>query len=159
MSEIAKWYSGKHVFVTGATGFVGKCLIEKLLRDCPDIGDIYIIIRHKRAQSFEQRKHDYTQHIIFDQIRDRRPSPLDKIKIVEGDLSATRLGISKADREMIAKNVNIVFHSAADVHFDNRLVDAFYSNYISTKNLLEFATEFQRLGVSETMRYCDGHPA
>lgn len=152
MSEIANWYSGKHVFVTGATGFVGKCLIEKLLRDCPDIGDIYIIIRNKRGQNFEHRKRDYTKHIIFDQIRDRRPSPLDKIKIIEGDLSAARLGISEIDREMIAKNVNIVFHSAADVHFDNRLVDAFNSNYISTKNLLEFAVEFHRLEVSAAMR-------
>jgi len=31
----------------GGTGFLGKVLIEKLLRSCPDISVIYLLIREK----------------------------------------------------------------------------------------------------------------
>jgi FlaA1/EpsC-like NDP-sugar epimerase len=35
----------RSIFITGATGFVGKVLVEKLLRSCPDIAKIYILVR------------------------------------------------------------------------------------------------------------------
>lgn len=149
MSEIAKWYDGKNILVTGATGFVGKCLIEKLLRSCPDIGDIYIIIRNKGKQNFEQRKRDYTKHIIFNQLREQQTNVLDKIKCIEGDMCQPKLGINEYDRKSISKNCSIIFHSAADVHFDKSLVDAYYINYYGTKTLLNFVLEFQHVDVSE----------
>lgn len=31
-SEIQQFYNGANVFVTGATGFIGQVLIEKILR-------------------------------------------------------------------------------------------------------------------------------
>jgi thioester reductase-like protein len=54
-SEIQKYYAGKCVFITGATGFLGKVLIEKLLRCCPEINKIYILVRHKKNKSPQQR--------------------------------------------------------------------------------------------------------
>ena len=50
-SEIQKFYTGKTVLLTGATGFMGKCAMEKLLRGCPDLKRIYIIVRDKRGVS------------------------------------------------------------------------------------------------------------
>ena len=35
--EIADFYNGQSAFITGATGFMGKVLVEKLLRSCPQI--------------------------------------------------------------------------------------------------------------------------
>lgn len=34
-SEISRFFDGKSIFITGATGFIGKQIIEKLLRSCP----------------------------------------------------------------------------------------------------------------------------
>lgn len=67
-SEIAKFYSGKHIFITGATGFMGLALVEKLLRACPDIAKMYLLIRPKRGQTVQERINGLFQHIIFDKL-------------------------------------------------------------------------------------------
>ena len=46
---IRQYYSSKSVFLTGATGFIGKVIVEKLLRSCPSIKNIYILIRPKKG--------------------------------------------------------------------------------------------------------------
>lgn len=53
-----EWYKGRSVFITGATGFMGKVLMEKLLYSYPDIKTIYILIRSKRGRTAEQRIDD-----------------------------------------------------------------------------------------------------
>lgn len=152
MSEIAKWFSRKNVFVTGATGYIGKCLVIKLLRDCPDIGTIYIIIRPKHGVSFEQRKLDYLNHVAFSRLKEINPSAVGKIHIVEGDISEQNLGMSNANRKLIAETASIIFHSAADVRFDRCLIDAYKTNVCGTKNMLEFATEFRSIFVSDSAK-------
>ncbi|GBP82272.1 Putative fatty acyl-CoA reductase CG5065 [Eumeta japonica] len=47
-SEIQKFYAGATVLVTGGTGFLGKLLLEKLLRSCPDIEKILLLVRPKK---------------------------------------------------------------------------------------------------------------
>ena len=34
-SAIAEYFKGKCIFITGATGFIGKQLVEKIVRSCP----------------------------------------------------------------------------------------------------------------------------
>lgn len=53
--NIAKWLEGQSVFITGASGFVGKVLVEKLLRSCPAIGDVYVLLRSKKGKSCQER--------------------------------------------------------------------------------------------------------
>ena len=55
LPTIPEYYAGKKVFLTGATGFVGKVLIEKLLRSCPQVDSIYCLVRPKRGKSAEER--------------------------------------------------------------------------------------------------------
>lgn len=43
------------IFVTGATGYLGKAIVEKLLHSCSRISTIYILIRSKNNVSIEQR--------------------------------------------------------------------------------------------------------
>lgn len=53
--SLPEFYAGKSIFLTGATGFMGKCLLEKILRDLPEVERIYILIRPKKDKSIEER--------------------------------------------------------------------------------------------------------
>lgn len=81
MSQISSFYGDKNVFVTGATGnelshsnvitslnissqgFMGKVLVEKLLRDCERLGKIYILVRQKKGVSPQERYESYVNHV------------------------------------------------------------------------------------------------
>lgn len=55
MITIPEFYNNRDVFITGATGFVGKVLIEKLLRSCPTIKRVFLLLRAKRSKSINER--------------------------------------------------------------------------------------------------------
>ena len=44
-----------------------------------------------------------------------------KLEAIEGDILEPNMGISVEDEKKIIENVNIVFHSAATVRFDEPL--------------------------------------
>ena len=46
--KVSKFYENKTVFITGATGFMGKVLVEKLLRSTK-VRKIYLLIRPKES--------------------------------------------------------------------------------------------------------------
>lgn len=48
-TPIADFYANKNILITGATGFMGKVLLETLLRKCDGINCIYIVVRMKRG--------------------------------------------------------------------------------------------------------------
>lgn len=68
---------------------------------------------------------------------------MDKIKVVEGDLSEINLGISDENMKEIIKSVEIVFHVAADVTFDKQLTDAINNNLIGTREMLKIAEQLE----------------
>lgn len=45
--DICDFYSGKKILITGGTGYLGKCLVWKLLNDS-NINVIYILVRTKK---------------------------------------------------------------------------------------------------------------
>lgn len=63
LTEMQKFYLDKTVFVTGGTGFTGKCLVEKLLRACP-VKAIILVIRSNRNTNFEGRKKEYFNDVV-----------------------------------------------------------------------------------------------
>lgn len=67
-SSISEFYAGKRILVTGATGFIGKLLIEKLLYSCSSSGcsegrsidKIYCLVRDKNGHSAAERLNEIT---------------------------------------------------------------------------------------------------
>lgn len=53
-SNVQKFYKSRNVFITGGTGFMGKLLIEKLLRST-EVSAIYVLIREKKGKNAHSR--------------------------------------------------------------------------------------------------------
>jgi fatty acyl-CoA reductase len=53
--EIREFFAGRTVFITGGTGFIGSVLLEKLLRSCPEIATVYLLVRPKRLLDVRNR--------------------------------------------------------------------------------------------------------
>ncbi|CAF4888010.1 unnamed protein product [Pieris macdunnoughi] len=133
---IPQFYAGRNIFITGATGFMGKVLIERLLSTCPDIGTLHLLMRQKKGVSVEKRLQQLKQSQAFDVLRQKNPTQLDKLNIIPGDVAQPNLGILP---EYLTKlhEVSIVFHSAATLKFDEALPKAVEQNVLSVIRLMD----------------------
>lgn len=142
---VAKAYADQSALVTGATGFVGKVLVEKLLRDCPDIKKIYILLRAKKGDNLEKRFDAFKNLIIFKNLKKINPKALDKLQAINGDFMEENSGISQSDFDYLCKNVNFIIHCAASVRFDEPLKIAVRMNTMSTRNMLNLAEKCENI--------------
>ncbi|PSN41791.1 hypothetical protein C0J52_21752 [Blattella germanica] len=134
-SSIPDFYNGRSVLVTGATGFMGKVLVEKLLRSCPGI------------------------KTMFDRLRNERPGFGSQLVAIRGDVTSENLGLSKEDRMLLEQKVSIIFHCAANVRFDQKLKNAIHFNTLGTQRVLQLAETVHKLDafihVSTAYCHCD----
>nr|CAH7741189.1 unnamed protein product [Callosobruchus chinensis] len=128
---------------------MGKILIEKLLRSCPDVGGIYVLIRQKKDQEPSKRLLEYLKNPIFDKIHSLPDSAsrFQKLHYVSGDVTRTDCALSDVDIAALSEKITIVFHMAACVRFDQPLKDIVMMNVGGTRNVLDIATKFQQLKV------------
>ncbi|XP_022605021.1 fatty acyl-CoA reductase 1-like isoform X1 [Seriola dumerili] len=145
MASIAEYYAGKSVLITGATGFMGKVLVEKLLRSCPEVKALYILVRPKAGQSMQQRVSDMMKCKLFDRVREDNPDFHQKIIPISSELMQPGLAISPEDVEKLTGCINIVFHCAATIRFDEPLKHALQLNVIATQQLLSLAQQMHHL--------------
>ncbi|CAD6208193.1 GSCOCG00010446001-RA-CDS [Cotesia congregata] len=145
LSPIQKFYSGKIIFVTGASGFMGKVLLEKLLYRCSDLTRIYILLRAKRGRSPEMRLDDMLKLPVFDRVRTNKPHVLSKIKVLPGDILEKNFGLSESQQNLLINEVDIIFHFAATLKLEAKLKDAIEMNAIGTAAVLELAKKIPKL--------------
>jgi len=146
--SIPEFYNGKSVFITGGTGFLGKLIIEKLLRSCPGIENIYLLCRSKKGKDINERLEEITSSPAFDELREKNPECFKKIILIEGDVAMLELGISKTDQEILKDKVSIVMHSAATINFNEPLKIAVNTNLRSMRELIKLGKEMRNLKVN-----------
>ncbi|XP_036669605.2 putative fatty acyl-CoA reductase CG5065 [Drosophila suzukii] len=154
---IGQFYAGRSVFITGGTGFMGKVLVEKLLRSCPDIRNIYLLIRPKRGQEVSARLTELLNAPLFESLRQEKPKELSKVIPISGDITSEELGISEKDQNLLCRNVSVVFHSAATVKFDEKLKLSVTINMLGTKRLVELCHRMLSLDalIHVSTAYCN----
>lgn len=145
MMLVNDWYRGRKVLVTGASGLMGKVLIEKLLYSVPDIGCIYALIRPKRGKSPESRIEDMWKLPLFSRIREEKPQQMKKVVAIHGDLLYENLGIDKKELEMLCAEVSIIYHFAATLRLEAPLRDGLEMNTKGTLRILEIAKRMKRI--------------
>ncbi|XP_078050790.1 fatty acyl-CoA reductase wat [Augochlora pura] len=143
-SEIVEFYNGANVLVTGGTGFVGKVLVEKLLRSCPGIANLYIIVRPKKGKPATARFKENFDEAIYERLWKEQPDFLNKVQMIEGDATEEDLGMTLENKETL-KNTNVVFHVAATVRFEEKLRLAVNINVRTVKQLLLWAKQLPNI--------------
>ncbi|KAG0210618.1 cyclin-dependent kinase inhibitor far1 [Mortierella sp. GBA30] len=124
------------IFLTGATGFVGKTILEKLLRSFPQITKVYLLVRISGTRTPQDRvENDIFASRIFDTLKAQFANPQEfrdrivrKIVPVVGDITIDHLGLSDQDLNMIRNDTRVVINSAASVSFDDPLNNALEMN-------------------------------
>ncbi|XP_025834434.1 putative fatty acyl-CoA reductase CG5065 [Agrilus planipennis] len=144
-TPMQQWYTGRSVFVTGGTGFMGKILLEKLVRAVVGIKNVYVLIRPKKGLTPEERLELITKLPIFDKIRETDPKAVKKLIAVDGDVTQAGLGLSDKNKKLIKKSVSIVIHGAAYLRLEACVKDAIIQNTLGTKNLIDFCKEIPNL--------------
>lgn len=71
-SNIAQFYEGRSVFITGATGFMGKVLLEKLMRSCPGIDRFYLLMRCSKGKTLAVRLQELANNEVPYSLRPAR---------------------------------------------------------------------------------------
>ncbi|CAG4978358.1 unnamed protein product [Colias eurytheme] len=144
--SIKEYYKGKTIFITGGSGFMGKVLIEKLLYSCTDLERIYLLLRSKKGVKSEDRLADLYKSSCFERLRKEMPNVFkEKVFFVAGDIAELGLGLSDEDRMLLINRVNIVFHVAASVRFNDELQVAAKLNLRATKEIVDLAKEMHNL--------------
>ncbi|XP_039429448.1 fatty acyl-CoA reductase wat-like [Culex pipiens pallens] len=134
-SPIAEYFRDKVVLLTGATGFIGKIYVEKLIR-C-GASELILIIREKRGVPPAERMTRIFDSVpVMKSFQRNFNNCRDRVKVVRGDMSEDGLGLDPADVEYIRQRVQIVLHVAADVRFDETLFKAIQMNVKGTWEML-----------------------
>lgn len=145
LTPVQQFYEGESIFITGGTGFVGKLLVEKLLRGCPGINFVYLLVRPKKGKDAHQRIEELFDDPLFARLKEERPKFRHQIVAIAGDCSEPGLGMSSEDRATLIKEVSIVFHVAATVRFDEKMKLAVAINVRSLKDTIALSKEIQSL--------------
>jgi len=148
-SNIIKFLSGQTLFLTGVTGYLGKVLLVKLLSVCRNLPDnsICVLVRGKKELSASDRfdKDLFNESYIFKQLLKDRPDARKAIKVIDGDVSKSKLGMTPTDYEWVSNNVTSIIHMAATTNFNENLRLAFEINILGTKRVLTLAKQCKKL--------------
>ncbi|WP_338054623.1 HAD-IB family hydrolase [Subtercola vilae] len=124
---------GQHIMLTGATGFVGQAILEKLLADYPSTR-MTLLIRPKGSLTGQARLKSLLRKPVFSKWRERvgqdevDRSMTERISVVESSMGSVA---------SLPDDLDVLIHSASTVSFDPPIDEAFKTNVGGAVGLYE----------------------
>ncbi|XP_037450093.1 probable fatty acyl-CoA reductase 4 [Triticum dicoccoides] len=154
-ANITEYFKNKSMLITGATGFLGKILVEKILRVQPDVKRIYLLVRAADAAAARQRvETEVVGKELFRVLRQRHGSGFDafiaeKVVALAGDVRHEGFGVeAETLHELrLTDELNIIINSAATTNFYERYDEALDVNVMGVKHICDFAGRCPNLDV------------
>ncbi len=132
-----------HIFLTGATGFLGAFLLYELLQQTK--GDIYCLVRSPNTVEGKQRlQRNLESYSLWNECLSSRIIP------VTGDLSKPYLGLSAEQFQMVASQTDVIYHNGALVSWTQPYHALKASNVSGTQEVLRLASQIKLKSVHFT---------
>ena len=140
---------GQRIAVTGATGFVGTAVVERLLRSVPGCEVVILVRPGRRASAADRARREIVRNDAFMRLRDEWGAAFEdeiarRLHVVAADVAVDGLGLDDEGRARLG-GCDTVIHSAASVSFDSPLDTAVEVNLLGPTRM---ATVLQNLGSS-----------
>ncbi|VAI94178.1 unnamed protein product [Triticum turgidum subsp. durum] len=155
VAKISEYFRNKSVLITGATGFLGKILVEKILRVQPDVKRIYLPVRAENAAAAKQRvEKEVLGKELFGLLREQHGAGFDvfvaeKVVALAGDVTCESFGVeAEMLRELrLTDELNVIVNGAATTNFYERYDVALDVNVVAVKHMCNFARRCPNLEV------------
>lgn len=139
---------GKRVLITGTTGFLGKVVLEKLMRSVPGIRGVILLIRGNRHYPTARDRflNEVASASVFDHLKVDHPEYFDrfledKVHCVTGEITEPLFGLTQSGFSELAGQTDAVINAAASVDFREELDKALAINTLSLRNITELVRE------------------
>ena len=98
LPPLASALAGQRILVTGATGFLGTALVERLLRSVPDCSVAVLVRPGRRASAAARAQREILRNDCFDRLRAELGDTFDEVAqrrlvVITGDVGTDGLGL------------------------------------------------------------------
>uniref|UniRef100_A0A0E0LTH3 Fatty acyl-CoA reductase n=1 Tax=Oryza punctata TaxID=4537 RepID=A0A0E0LTH3_ORYPU len=133
--NVVAFFRGRSILITGSTGFLGKVLVEKILRVQPDVKKLYLLVRANNVESAMCRVQDeVTGKEIFQVLKEKHGDGFEsfveeKVCTLAGDIIYENLGLDSAKLTELSNEIDIIVNGAATTNFYERFRN--FSAYVA----------------------------
>ncbi|KAF9911478.1 cyclin-dependent kinase inhibitor far1 [Lobosporangium transversale] len=149
------------IFLTGATGSVGKSILEKLFRSFPQITKIYLLIRVSEGNTMKDRIEEVVDSGVFDILKAQFSSAqefqekiVSKIVPLKGNISVCHLELTDKDIAMVREDTTVFLDCAGSVRLDDSLNTALEANTKGPLQIIEIAKGCRNLAAAVHISSC-----
>ncbi|MFF6785557.1 amino acid adenylation domain-containing protein [Streptomyces sp. NPDC012510] len=145
-AEPASWEKPAHIFLTGATGFLGGYLLRELLASTD--ATVHCLVRADDDATAMARLQRNTSHYFQDDLERYREEG--RIRAVPGDLAEPRLGLTEDGFDRLARIVDVIHHPGGLVNFIYPYAHMRAANVEGTREIIRMAARYRNAPVHYT---------